>query len=396
MRRIAAVRLDYLLPVLLLSAACGAPASGDRLEHGRRLAARFLHVPDDAPGLARGETVDVNGGPFVLHKATWEYQGPDPATTERTDCDVLVDVDLGYVAYADCEQEGARSEAPARRRGGVLRRGECLARARAYLAAQCWFWHPNDGMYYEWFDDDEADPVYQFDWEGDGPGEFRHDISVSVSALTGKIVSYLADVLPADPRMTVPIRVSESEALAAVRAQLRKLLPELVGKPKLTAGPASTCSLFAPPGRPVYMFRLEGERTDPVTRTRIPLNVLLGVDAHSGEVLTKLVEWPSKPGPKADVRINPTQALARARQAAPPELKSARFEVGALTPCSRLAPLGTLVYPVRVTGEWPAPGKPGELWDWGGTWGVDALTGHVYGLIPGDLVGPFQATAQRD
>jgi len=164
-----------------------------------------------------------------------------------------------------------------------------------------------------------------------------------------------------------------------VREAIPELWPRMLN-PQVKVDRLWTRSPFAQAGRPVYMVSVMGEIEIPPHPRHPGYNTVCGVDAHTGEILTEAVEPPSEPEPDTQVTVSSDEALQIAKNALPAGLQEPEMNVLDLTPRSRLAPLGTLVYPIRITGKIPAGDDSDELWQWAQSWAVDANTGHIYGL----------------
>jgi len=272
------------------------------------------------------------------------------------------------------------------------RREQTLAAASTFLAKRCAFWQPGDRLTYDKYRGEMPQPLCVFGWEGPGPEEFTHRVKVSISSVTGEAVAYDASVDPPNLPAAKPVRLSADDAVQRVREMLPTLQPDTVGEAKVTVMGLRTggtpCSL---PGQPVYLVDLEGYKTPtgyaklegdakPPDRTRLACyRIVYEVDASTGEILTKRVTLQDLPRPKAP-QISADQALQIATSSAPNRLTEPTFAVSAMTNRCRVAPHGTFVYPMRLSGKMPAPDGSGERYEWAQTWAVDAQTGKVYGL----------------
>ncbi len=340
----------------------------------QRVAARFLGVSPEAVQAVRAEPI-VNGSRG--ERATvWRYPaGETPDSGEGAT--VAVDIDLYYVTFmgrADEKYWGSSARAGFR----PLAREVALRNALAFAERRCWFWRAEDRLEYEKYYDYRKPPTYHFAWEGLGPEEFRHRLSIQVSAATGEVVYYYARIAPADPPPNAPVRLTEEEAVAKVLARATELWPRM--RPPISAKVFRpwTASGFAPPGTPVYIVNVHG--AGPPGPTGEPGEYLTecGVNANTGEILTR--SWRREPEPLPKPRLSPSEALARARSSLPTALRDAEIVLGELTWVSPIAPSDRLVYPVRVSGKLPGADKPDELQLWAQSWAVDAETGRIYGL----------------
>lgn len=81
-------------------------------------------------------------------------------------------------------------------------------------------------------------------------------------------------------------------------------------------------------------------------------------------------------------RISREQALAIARAALPSGLLDPTVEVLDPQIPNRLAPADRAVYPVRIQGLLRPSDEAADATGWMQTWGVDAVSGKLYGLQP--------------
>ncbi len=351
----------------------------------QRLAAQLMGVPLEAIQAVRPE-------PFVYgpygERATWWRclaQGTPHAPGADT---ILVNIELYYVASVGWKTDEKHWGSSSRAGFRPLARDAALEAARSFAQRRCPFWRAEDRLAYEKYRDYRDPPIYEFLWQGSGPEEFRHRLSIEVSAATGEVVRYQAHIMPADPPSSAPVRVTEAEAVAKVIAQAAQLWPGMHPPFSAEVYLLWTRSPFAPPGTPVYMLNVRGTRPGP-TGEPGPCQEGCGVDASTGEVLTR--SWRGKPAAASPPRLSPSDALARARSSLPTALTDVQVVLGELTWTSPVAVAGSLVYPVRVSGKTLGPDQPEELEQWAQTWAVDAETGKIYGL--GDR--PSEAAAQE-
>ena len=345
----------------------------DQMAPEQRLAARVMGVPPEAIQAARTEPTvyGANG-----ERATWWRYSPPATQGSSEEATIMVDIEMYYVAGVDWKTEGS-SGSPLRMGFRPLSRDAALEAASSFALQRCPFWRAEDRLAYEKHRDYADPPVYEFIWEGLGPEEFRHRLSIEVSTATGQVVRYHARLLPADPPASVPVRVSEAEAVAKVIAKAAELWPGMHPPFSAEVYLLWTRSPFAPPGTPVYMLNVRGTRPGPRGEPGA-CQEGCGVDASTGEVLTR--SWRGKPAAAPTSRLSPSDALAKARSSLPTALTDIRVVVGNLTWTSPVAVAGTLVYPARVSGRLPSPDEAGEFYEWAQTWAVDAQTGRVHGL----------------
>lgn len=376
--------------VTLVTRALSQPAA---VTPDRRVAAEFIGVAPDAVTMV-GEKPQMTLNPWGARRLTgWTYSSRSASFPERVRALLFVDVDLYYVARWHWEDDQTHWGPAASADTALRSREEALAAAGAFLAKRCPFWQPGDRLTYEKYQSELPQPLYVFAWEGQGPEEFTHWVEVSISAVTGEAVAYSASVDPPSAPAAKPLRLSADEAVQRVRQMLPTLQPGTVEVTKLVVMGLRTggtpCSL---PGQPVYLVDVEAYKTPegyntepredskPLDRAKLIFyRIVYEVDATTGEMLTKPVALQEAPAPTAP-QISAEQALQIAKRRAPEGLTQPTFVVSALTNRCRVAPPGTWVYPLRISGRVPDPDDPATLVPWAQTWAVDAETGIIYGL----------------
>ncbi len=350
----------------------------------RRIAARFLGVDalELRPTRPSPRVEELRGGEFRSSSWTWTGEAHDGAKAPKAH--VKVDLDLYYVAGAHWEDDTAHWGAPVQEGAELLARDRAYTAALAYLKTRCWFFGEARTPSSEGYKDYLPQPLYVFTFEGSGPEEYEHRVEVSVSAVTGEVVVYEAEIVPAAPAAVAPVVLSEAEAVSRVREAVPRLWPNMAGPIEIEVYKLWTRSPYAPPGRPVYMVDVSGKYAG--HGVGIPpsfYGVVCGVDAQTGEVLTELIAPLTGAIQRTEVTVTAAQAAEKVRAALPAALATAGVEIGEMTSRSRLAPLGTRVYPAAIRGTLAAP-TTDEPWDWAQTWAVDAVTGAIYGLhVPG-------------
>ena len=346
----------------------------------RRIAARFLGVDalELRPTRPSPKVEELRGGEFRSSSWTWTAEAHDGAKAPTAH--VNVDLDLYYVAGAHWEDDTAHWGEPVQEGAIVLTRDRAYAAALAYLKARCWFIGEARTLSSEGYKDYLPQPLYVFTLEGSGPEEYEHRVEVSVSAVTGEVVVYEAEIVPAAPAAVAPVVLNEAEAVSRVRQAVPRLWPNMVGPIEIEVYKLWTRSPYTPPGRPVYMTDVSGRAAHPGNPPSYSYyGVVCGVDAQTGEVLTQLIAPLTGAVGGSEITVTAAQAAEKVRAALPTGLANAGVEIGEMTPRSRLAPLGTRVYPAVISGTLAAP-TTDEPWDWAQTWAVDAVTGAIYGL----------------
>jgi hypothetical protein len=355
----------------------GVPVSADRA-----LAAEFVGIPPDAiREMGRGPRLEALPG-GVRRLSAWRFTGVHPVTQTPAEVDVRVDLDLLYVTRATWHgnarpAQGDERPAPT----GAVSRERARSAAREFLAATCWFLAADDNLAYESSRGEGDDQRYSFRWDGDGPGEFTHRVLVNVRARTGKVVSYSATIDPRDPSPTAAIKLTEQDAAARARAAVPALCPEATPEPQVEVYKLWTRSPYAPVGRPVYMVNLVTEIARQGAPGPVAVRTGCGVDAETGEVLTKVIFGPGEVyRGTASVTISREQALVVVRAALPKELLDPTVEVLDPQIPNRLAPADRTVYPVRIQGLLQPSDQAADATNWMQTWAVDAVSGKLYGL----------------
>lgn len=346
----------------------------------RRIAGKFLGVDplELRPTRPSPRVDELRGGDFRSSSWTWTGEARDGAKAPTAH--VKVDLDLYYVAGAHWEDDTAHWGEPAREGARLLTRDRAYTAALAYIKARCWFIGEARTPSSEGYKDYLPQPLYVFTFEGSGPEEYEYRVEVSVSAVTGEVVVYEAEIVPAAPAAVAPVVLSEAEAVSRVREAVPRLWPNMEGPIEVEVYKLWTRSPYAPPGRPVYMTDVSGRAAHPGKPPSYSYyGVVCGVDAQTGEVLTELIAPLTGAVGGSEITVTAAQAAEKARAALPAALATAGVEIGEMTSRSRLAPLGTRVYPAAIRGTLAAP-TTDEPWDWAQTWAVDAVTGAIYGL----------------
>jgi len=308
------------------------------------------------------------------------YSTYHEGTEETVKAHVSVDIDLYYVAYMSWEDDKAHWGPPAQSGQQLASRETALEAAQNFAKEKCWFFRLEDKLTYETYKDYLPQPVYDFLWQGQGPEEFQHRVHVTVSVVTQEVVAYRASIQPPDPKANTSVEITEAEAAARVREAIPRLWPKMLEPIEIKIYKLWTRSPYAPPGRPVYMVHVRGRGKVEGRDLHFEYYDGCGVDAYTGEVLYQVIEPPREPEQDVELRVGSEQALEIVKKALPDQLTEVKLEVAGLTSRSRLAPAGTLVYPIRITAKAAAPDKPEELWEWAQTWAVDAATDRIYGL----------------
>jgi hypothetical protein len=348
------------------------------------VAARFLGVAvDRMPAAPKGTTQDAyNDATGTL----WEYPR-SAAGAVRPQATVIVNCDLCYVEMAYLNEKGPWGTKPATG-GAVVTLDVAQATALAFARVHCPFWSPSERQTLGRRKDNRWGSIYEFEWRGLGPQGFHHELRVEVTGATGEVGFYRADLTPPDPESGVPILVSKEQAEARVEEQAARLFPPMAAPIKAEVGRLWTRTEFSEPGRPAYLVTVRGGYRDSAGN-QFPFTVICGVDANTGEILTRPRPGASPASTPPSPRLSPQEACAKALGALPSGAQEAEAvmpkpTVAYLIPTmtSPVAPAGVFVYPVQVSAKLPSPADPKVLIPWAQTWGVDAVSGRVWGLRP--------------
>ncbi len=159
----------------------------------------------------------------------------------------------------------------------------CIARAQAFLAGHSSVYSTADELVYRSPARSRAKPSLWLEWQGNGPGDLIHVISIEISRRSGRPLLYTADVGTSPQANLTVINVTPEQAEETVRASL----PDNVFDAEVEAPhPPSWSSPWGPVGQPVYYVNVEAKiRVDDGPDGVCAYCNSFGVHATTGEIL---------------------------------------------------------------------------------------------------------------
>ena len=163
----------------------------------------------------------------------------------------------------------------------------CVARAEQFLETHSALFSSADELVRSQPSRQGQRPSVWFDWQGPGPGDLIHVVSLQISRRTGRPELYSVRLGTPPPQDLSEVRVTGEQARAIVVGGL----PDNVFDAQIEVRQPWTRSPFAPIGQPVYMVNVDAKvRLEGGADEVYPSLTTYGVHATTGELLTEPYE----------------------------------------------------------------------------------------------------------